>query len=244
MAVERINLMNVPIDILQPDDIDRVVLDLSKKKGVQQIIFLTLWDFLKARRNNEFRQTVLNAGLILPVSKSLISAAKFLKLPVPIRRRRFDVIIDFMNALETHFMSIYILGGEKETLHIAEKNIKTTFPTLKIVGRFNGYYPKAFESDIITAISKAAPHLTIVANGIKGGPMWINRNRDNFKSGFFVYDANILNIFAKNKKIVSEKTFKRGMEYVRTVFKKPWRIFNIFRYFIFKLSVLWYRIFK
>lgn len=244
MAVERIMLLNVPLDILHAEEIDTVVLELSKKEGVQQIVFLTLWDFLKARRNTEFRQVVLNASLVLPLSKSLITAAKKLKLSQPPRRRTYDVIIDFLNALESHFMSIYILGGRKETLTVAEKNVKSTFPQLKIVGRFNGYYPKAMEKDIITAIAKSEPHLTIVSKGVKAGPMWINKNREYFKKGFFVYDSDILDIFAKNKRMTSKGVFDKGLDYFFTVFAKPWRILNIFRYFAFRFSVFWYKIFR
>lgn len=245
MAIKRIMLMNVPLDILESeDDIDKLVLNLPNEKGLQQIVFLTLWDFLKARRNTTFRKMVINARLVLPVSKSLIIASEFLKLTPPKRRRVFDVIISFLNSLESHFMSIYIFGGRKETLAIAEKNVKSTFPSLKIVGRYPGFYPKSIEKDIVTAIVKSAPHLTIVSQGIKGGPLWINKNRDYFQKGFFVYDESILDIFAKNKKLVSKATFNRGLEYIATIFRKPWRILNIFRYFYFKLTVLYYKIFK
>ncbi|MEL3909360.1 MAG: WecB/TagA/CpsF family glycosyltransferase [Treponemataceae bacterium] len=243
MSVERIYLLGVPIDVLKDEDIEEVAMSFLKREGIQQIVFLSLWDFLKARHNNEFRKLVLKAGLVLPTSKSLISAAKFLQKPVPIRRRQFDVIIAFLNALEAHFMSIYLLGGRKESLAIAERNVKNTFPTLKVVGRFAGFYPKTMERDIVTAISKAEPELTIVSNGIKGGVQWINKNRVAFKSGIFIYDKNILDIFAKNKKAVSEKVFNSGMEYVLSVFSNPLRILNFFRYLGFKILVLWDKLF-
>lgn len=243
MSLERIQLLGVPLDILREEDIDETVTSLLKKEGVQQVVFLDLWAFLKARRSNDFRTLVLNAALVLPVSKSLISAAKFLKLPVLVRRRPFDVIIDFMNVLESHFMSVYLLGGTKETLAIAERNVRSTFPSLKVVGRFNGYYPKTLERDIVTAIAKAEPELTLVSNGVKGGSHWINKNRGHFYSGLFVYDKDILDIFAKTKHAVSEKTFNRGFEYVGKVLKNPFRIFNFFRFLRFKLLVLWHRLF-
>lgn len=244
MAVKRINLMNVPLDILQPEDIDAVTLELIKKEGVQQIVFLTLWDFLKARHNNEFRTMVLNAALVLPLSKSLQAAAKFLNLDVPVRRRPFDVIIDFLNALEQHYKSIYLFGSRKEDLEAAEKNVKATFPQIKILGRFVGHYHKHLAPSIVTAIAKTEPNMVIIGDGITGGPYWVNRNRTHFKSGIFVVDKDILDIFANNKRPMSEKTFNSGMDYVSKIFKNPFRILNIFRYFKFKLLVLAYRIFK
>lgn len=244
MSTERINLMGVPLDILHEEDIDSVVTSLLQKEGVQQVVFLDLWSFLKARRHNDFRTLVLNASLVLPVSKSLISAAKFLKLAVPVRRRPFDVIINFLTVLESHFMSVYLLGGRKETLAIAERNVRSTFPSLKVVGRFTGYYPKTLERDIVTAIAKAEPKLTLVSSGIKGGAQWINKNREHFYSGIFVYDKDIFDIFAKTKRAVSEKTFNKGYEYLEKVFKNPFRLLNVFRFLRFKLLVLFYRLLK
>lgn len=244
MSVERIDLLGVPIDVLKDEDIEETVMNLLKKEGSQQIVFLSLWDFLKARRNNEFRNLVLNACLVLPTSKSLISAAKFLEKSIPIRRRPFDVIIALLNVLEAHFMSVYLLGGRKEILEIAERNVKSTFPSLKLVGRFTGFYPKMLERNIVTAISKAEPELTIVSDGIKGGAMWLNKTRSTFKSGLFIYDKNILDIFAKSKKAVSEKVFNSGMEYVLSAFANPLRFLNFFRYLWFKILVLRTKIFK
>lgn len=47
MSTERINLMGVPLDILHEEDIDSVVTSLLQKEGVQQVVFLDLWSFLK-----------------------------------------------------------------------------------------------------------------------------------------------------------------------------------------------------
>ena len=48
-----------------------------------------------------------------------------------------------------------------------EKNVRDTFPGLKIVGRYVGYYPKQDEDDIVQAIFKSQPSLVLVSDGIK-----------------------------------------------------------------------------
>lgn len=241
MAIKRINFLNVPIDILSEEDTDETVMELLKRGGVQQVVFLSVWDILKARRNNEFREMVTSAALCLPTSKSIIRGAKFLKKDIPVRRSKFNVIISLLNAVNVHYKTLYILGGSKESLFEAEKNVKSTFPDLRIVGRFNGHYKKAMEPNIIEAISKASPSLVIVGNGIHGESKWIHRHKQDFRSGIFIYDTDIIDIFSKTKKKPSEVLFEKGLECLPNLIRNPFRIFKIFEYLRFKLLLLIYR---
>ncbi len=244
MLAKRIDLLGVPLDILREEDIEDTVMDLLSRDKPQQVIFMTVWDVLKARRNNEFRQMVLNAGLCLPVSKSLISAAKFLKKPVPVRRQPFSVIISFLNVIDSHYKSLYLFGGRQESLLKAEKNVRSTYTGIKLVGRFAGFYHKSMEPHIISAIQKAEPSIVIVSKGIPGGRKWVYRNRDKFNSGIFIRDAMLIDIFSKFKRRPSEALFNKGLDYAFSVFKNPLRLFNIFRFFWFKLLLLFYRLFR
>ncbi|PIE99020.1 MAG: UDP-N-acetyl-D-mannosamine transferase [Treponema sp.] len=244
MATERITLLGIPIDILKPEDVEETVMNLLAKETPQQVVFLNIWDLLNARYNCEFRDMVMDAGLVLPISKSIISGVKFLKKPVPVRRQTFDVVIEFLNVIDSHYKSLYILGGRQKSLFKAEKNVRSTFPGIKLVGRFTGYHSKTIEPDIITAISKAEPAITIVGNGISGGRKWAYRNKGNFKSGIFLRESNIIDIFSKTKNKPSAGLFKSGLDYLPKVLKNPFRLFNIFRFMWYKVLLLWYRLFK
>ncbi len=244
MAVKRINFLNVPIDILPEEDIEATVTELLDKKGVQQVIFMTLWDVLKARRNNEFRDMVNAAALCLPVSKSIVRGIKFLHRETAVRRQPFSVIIDFLNVINARYKSLYLLGGRQESLLIAERNVKSTFSGIKLVGRCKGYYNRMLEPQIISAIVKAEPSIIIVADGIKGGGKWIYRNKAKFNSGIFIGDMTIIDIFSKFKQRPSEYLFDKGLNYLPLVFKNPLRVFNIFGYFRFNILLLFYRIFR
>ena len=244
MSVKRINFLNVPLDVLKEEDIEETVMALLQKQGPQQIIFMTLWDVLKARHNNEFRSMVQNAALCLPLSKSLIRGAAFLKKDIPVRRQQFSIIIKFLNVIDAHYKSLYLFGGRQESLLKAEKNVKSTFPGIRIVGRFSGYYRKSIEPHIISAMAKAEPSIVIISSGIPGGRKWVYRNREHFKSGIFIRDASVIDIFSKFKNRPSEAAFEKGYDYLIQILKNPFRMFNIFRYFWYNILLLFYRLFR
>ncbi len=244
MAIKRIEVLGVPVDILQPEELEMTILELLARPGTKQIIFLSIWDLMKARHKGEFQDCVKNADLVLPVSKSIISGANFLKKNVPVRYNPFTTVINVMSILDNHYKSLYMLGAHKQTLMMAEQNVKDTFPNLKIVGRFNGYYNKLMEPNIIQSIYKTSPALVLLSDGIKDKNCWPYKRRNQFASSIFMYYKDALGIFSKRIKRVSEETFDKGHEIYHEIIRNPLKIFLILPYLKYILSLVWFRIFN
>lgn len=244
MGVQRIKVLGVPVDILRPEDLEMEVLELLAKPGTKQIVFLSIWDLMKARRRGEFQDCINNADLIIPVSKSIIRGANFLKKEIPVRYNPFSVVINVLSVLDSHFKSVYLLGSRGQTLHTAERNVRDTFPSLKIVGRYVGYYPKTMENDIVASIYKTSPSLVLISEGIKDKNCWAYKRRDKFSSSIFLYYRDCLGIFSKRIKRVDEKTFERGHEIYHEVLRNPFKIFLLFIYLKYVLTLLCYKILK
>lgn len=245
MSVTRIELLGVPVDICKPEDLKSEISKIIAKPGTRQIVFLTVWDLLKARRKrSDFKLCLRNADLILPVSKSILKGAKFLKLPVPVRYNPFEATIELLNCLDEQYKSLYLLGSRKKTLMQAERNVHATFSNMKIVGRYVGYYPKSVEKDVISAIFKAAPTVVLYADGIKDKNLWFYRRRENFKTSTFLYYRDSLGIFSSRVKRVSKKTFDRGLEIWNEILHNPFKLFLILPYMRYKILLLWYRLFR
>ena len=242
MAIQRISLLTVPVDVINPDDLEKEILTLSEKPGAKQIVFLSLKDLLFARINSDFMICLQNADLVLPVSRSIVSGASFLKLPVPFRYNPFDAIISILSVLDKHYKTLYLLGNHKKSLMQAEQNIHSTFSWLRIVGRHSGYNNKTVEKDVVSAIYKASPALVLLSNGIKGGSRWVYSRRNSFSSSMFLYRKDILDIFSHRKKNVSEKLFAKGLEFFPEILKNPLKILFIFPYMWYKILLLFYKI--
>lgn len=241
---QRIELLGVPVDVVKPENMENLLFQLHEQAGIKQIIFVSVWDILKAKRNANYMNCLKNAALVLPTSKSIVKGAKFLKLPIPERYNPFTTIISFMTSLETRYKSLYLLGGHKGSLMDSERNIRSTYPGLQIVGRYVGYFPKSVEPDVISAIYKSNPSLVLVSDGIKKGEKWIYDHRNKFASSIFIYNKDILNIFSLRKKRVSKETFSRGNEIWYEIFHNPIKIFLIFPFVWYKILLVCNRLFK
>ncbi len=232
-GIERIKMVGIPIDIVRLEDLERVVYALVEQPGTKQIVFLSVWDILKAQNNAELLHCIENASLILPTSKSILNGARFLGKRVPVRYYPFKAIVSFLTILENRFRSLYLLGGHPGILAETEKNLRSTYPGLQIVGRVPGYFGKKSEKDILSAIFKANPSMVLLADGVSTGARWAYERRNSFGSSIFVYYKDAFAIFSQKKKRLSDATFASGREVLLEVLKNPLKIFLIFPF-------LWY----
>ena len=244
MSIGRINLLGVPVDICQPENLENEILELLAKPGTKQIVFLSIWNLLKARHKGDYSDCIKNADLILPISKSILRGAKFLKLKVPVRYNPFEAVIQILSILDTHYKSLYLFGSSEKTLNKAEHNIRDTFTNLKILGRYIGYYPKTVEDNVVQAIFKAQPSLVLLSDGIKEKNCWAYRRRNRFSSSIFLYYKDAFGIFSERVKRVSEKTFNKGHEIFVEILHNPFKIFLLFPYMCYILLLICYRLFK
>ena len=240
----RIDVLGVPVDVVKPENLEDVIFSLYEKAGTKQIVFLSIWGLLRAKRSDVYMQCLKNAALVLPISKSIVKGATFLKKSAPVRYNPFSTIISILTSLESRYKSIYLLGGKKSSLMDSERNIRATYPGLQIVGRYVGYYPKSVEKDIISAVYKANPALVLVGDGIRHGEMWAFENRNQFGTSFFIYYKDVLDILSARKKRISKETFEKGKEIWSELIRNPLKIFLIFSYMWYKLLLLGWRLFK
>jgi len=241
---ERIDFLKVPIDIVSPENLGDVVYDLLAEKKELNIVLLSLWDLLRARRSGDYRYYVTRASLVIPISKSLISGIKFITGKKAHRYMPFDFIVSMLTILENREFSCYLLGGRTRVLLKTEKNIKQTFPRLRIVGRFTGNFRRQDEATIIKAIKKASPSLLLVGKGVRGQERWIARNNVNLGPGMRLWCSDIFDVFAEKKKHPSRSSFDKGLEWVGYCFQNPFKFFRIFPYIGYKFLLLFYKLFK
>jgi N-acetylglucosaminyldiphosphoundecaprenol N-acetyl-beta-D-mannosaminyltransferase len=240
---QRTSLLNVPIDIVAPENLSTIVYDLLKEKKEHNIVLLSLWDLLRARRSGEYRSYIKSAALIIPISKSIISGIKFLTGKKAYRYMPFDFIISILTALENRELSCYLLGGKTKILIKTEQNIRQTFPRLRIVGRFPGYFKRYEEATIIKAIKKSSPSLLLAGKGLRGEERWIARNNLTLGDGMRLWCSDIFEVFAERKKYPSRGVFNAGLEWIGYCFHSPFKFFRIFPYIGYKFTLLYYKLF-
>ena len=242
---DRIILLRVPLDVVSPEELPDIITNLiPNEKGSYEtqekrdIVLLSLWDLLRARRNNEYHEYLFNAALVIPISKSLVSGARFLTGKKVYRYMPFKFVISLLSILEKREYPLFLRGGKSHVLKKAEKNIHATFPGLKIVGRCEGKIRKQEEPAVIEAIRKSSPSILLAGKGIRGKELWIARNSSRLNSGFRLWCSDLFDVFAEKKHRPKDAVFERGLEGIGYCFRSPLKFFRFFSYIYYNLLLL------
>jgi N-acetylglucosaminyldiphosphoundecaprenol N-acetyl-beta-D-mannosaminyltransferase len=240
---QRVKLLKIPVDIVAQDQLTQLVYNLLDSGKGQNIVRLSLWDLLRARRNREYRDFVKNAGLVIPISRSIVSGIRFLSGKRAVRYMPFDFVISLLTILESREFSAYLLGGKKQVLLKTEKNLRQTFPRLRIVGRYPGYYKRHEEPALVEAIRKASPSILLVGKGIRGEERWIAKNTSGLGAGLRLWCSDLFDVFAERKRYPSRIMFDYGLEWIGYCFQNPLKLFRIFPFIYYKFMLLIYKLF-
>ena len=238
---ERIRLLKVPIDILEPEALKLTVFRLAGREEEQHIVLLSVWDLLRARRSAKYRDYVEKARLVIPISKCLVDGARFLLGKKPVRYMPFDFVIRSLSALEDHALSIYMLGSKKRTLARIEKNIVSTYPSLRVVGRFPGSFRREVEGTVISAIRKASPSLLLVGNGVRGGESWLVRNAGRTGNGLRLWCSDLFDVLDGRRWRPSKRVFELGLEWIGYCTRSPIQLLRIFPFLYYNVLLLAYK---
>jgi N-acetylglucosaminyldiphosphoundecaprenol N-acetyl-beta-D-mannosaminyltransferase len=242
-VAQRYDIMRVGIDLLDEGEIASAIDELVARDKPAQIVLARWWDFMRARRSRRYRQCLSEADLVLPVSRSLVvagSALRGVRLP---RYMPFDFVIRALGALEERSRSLYVLGGSHTAIKIVEQNLRETFPGIRFVGRHAGRFRKQREVDIITAIRKAHPDFVLIGSGVPSRERWVSRHRGQLSPSIFLFSSEVFDIFADRRRRGSRTAFKRGLDFVPDLLRRPWRALRFFAFVWFLVLFGFYRLF-
>lgn len=241
-GLTRIYLLGVPIDVIPEDRLADVIEDFYALEDHRQIVLLNFHEFMKSRRLRERKKTLKDAALVIPTSRLIIWAARFLGKKVPPLRRNYPFIIQLLGILERKGKSVYLLGCSLREIRSAESTLRTTFPGLQVVGRYSGHFSGPRQADVVTAIKKASPTLLLAGEGLKRRHLWIARNRGRFSAGLSIWERQSLNVFSGRKSKPNDRWSARLSRGVFITLVMPWRLLRIIRYLLFFLLLLIARI--
>ncbi|MBN1647743.1 MAG: WecB/TagA/CpsF family glycosyltransferase [Spirochaetales bacterium] len=235
-------LFSVPVDTVQEIEIENTLKSLLSAPEPSQVCFLSFRGYLKAKFSYKYWSMLNNAALVIPISRSLVRAAGFLKLGSPVRYMPFEFIIRFLGSLERLEKTLYLVGADGSVLQKSWNNLKDSFPGIRIIGRHVGKFNYVQEQNIITAIQKAEPSCILVGQGVPENEKWASLLKKQLKTGIIIYNRDCYRIFAGKKKKPNKKLWNAGLEHLFSALFFPPKWFLVFPYLVFYIQVLFSRI--
>ena len=120
---------------------------------------------MAAKDNEEFKNIINNASLVIPDGIGIIKAAKILGTPLKERVAGYDLICNLLNLYKDGSHSFYFWGGKPGIAELAKKRLEEIYPNIKIVGTDDGYFDDTKKTEIIERIRDSKPDILLVGTG-------------------------------------------------------------------------------
>ena len=120
---------------------------------------------MAAKDNEEFKNIINNASLVIPDGIGIIKAAKILGTPLKERVAGYDLICNLLNLYKDGSHSFYFWGGKPGIAELVKKRLEEIYPNIKIVGTDDGYFDDTKKTEIIERIRDSKPDILLVGTG-------------------------------------------------------------------------------
>jgi N-acetylglucosaminyldiphosphoundecaprenol N-acetyl-beta-D-mannosaminyltransferase len=136
---------------------------------------------MMARENPEFRFVLTNASLAIPDGIGIVWAARILGTPLRERVAGVDTVNQFAAIAARKGFRIFLLGAAPGVAEKVAERLERENPGLKIAGTYAGSPHPSEEDEICDRISRARPHVLLVAYGPPRQDLWIARTMDRLR---------------------------------------------------------------
>ena len=242
--VTRSFLLGVPIDTIPRGEMRSIVKLMLDKQEVLQIVFLRWWDVIRCKCSAKYRSVIENATLVVPMSLGICAGVRFLHAGSPERYTPFEFVARLLTILQELKGSLYLLGLTRKVIEVVSHNIAETYPDIRVVGFYSGYFSGQLEGNIVIAIKKAAPNLLLTGSGVPGQDRWLFQQRRKLNPGLQLWSSEVLEILAGNRRRVAKHWIKLGLDFVPDLLRHPWRIYRLAVYIWYLILLVVHRITK
>jgi exopolysaccharide biosynthesis WecB/TagA/CpsF family protein len=135
--------------------------------------------------DKSFANIMNQADMIHADGQSVVFASKlFTKKPLPDRIATTDFFHNAARKAQESELTFFMLGASEEESKLACEKMKIKYPTLKIIGRRNGYFTEEQNQEVIDEINALKPDVLWVALGKPKQEFWCIEMRDKLDVGW------------------------------------------------------------
>jgi len=176
---------------------------------------------LAAEKDEEFRQVLNRADLVLPDGIGVVYSAKIMGEPLKGRVPGIEFAADMLSALEKRGGRLYLLGAKPGVAEEAGRRILEEHPGLTLCGTQDGYFKD--EEAALLKVAAARPDLLFVCLGAPKQEKWMARWGKHTGARMAIGLGGCLDVFAGNVERAPESWRKLGLEWAYRLKKEPKR---------------------
>lgn len=163
--MERIDVLGVKFDNVNMQEAVEKCKEFVESDTSNLIVTPNPEIVMVAKDNDEFKNIINNASLVIPDGIGIVKGAAILGTPLKERVAGYDLICNLLELYKDGSHTFYFWGSKPGIAEIAKKNMEEKYPNIKILGTDNGYFDEAKKAEIVQRIRELKPDILLVGIG-------------------------------------------------------------------------------
>lgn len=222
--MDRINVLGINFDNVTMNEAVEKCKEFLKGDTGNLIVTPNPEIVMRAKDDEEFKNIINNAALVIPDGIGVIKAANILETPLKERVAGFDLICNLLEIGKDGNISFYFWGSKPGVAEIAKQKMEEKYPNIKIVGVDDGYFDDNKKFEIIEKIKNVKPDVLLVGTGAPKQEKIINEliEQKIFKIG--IGCGGSIDVLSGTVKRAPKLFIKMHLEWFWRLLKQPSRL--------------------
>ena len=228
--VQRINICNIPVDVLTMKQTVEIIDDCISKKLSILHGAINAAKLVNAQKNDALKTSLVNCDIINADGKAIVWASKLLNRPLPERIAGIDLMDNLVKLAAAKKYKIFFFGAKEKVVQKVVEKYSNEYGIDIIAGYCNGYYAKKDESEIAKEIANSCADILFVAIPSPGKEIFLNEYKKIIKVPFIMGVGGSFDVVAGIVKRAPKWMQDAGFEWLFRVIQEPRRMWK--RYLI------------
>jgi len=181
----------------------------------------------EAMHNEDLRQLVNDADLVLPDGAGVVLASKILKTPLKQKVAGVDFADNLLGVLAQTGGSVYLLGSKPGIAELAAEKMLAKHPGLTIAGMADGYFKE--EGPVVEKINAVKPDVLFVCLGAPKQEKFMAAHQQELQVKLMAGLGGSLDSFAGTVKRAPRWMINLSLEWLYRLIKEPKRFKRMLR---------------
>lgn len=217
----RTDILGVGFDDLTLEEAAAAGASLVEDQGFHYAVTPNPEFLLAARKDQPFRQALLDADLVLADGVGVVYSAKLLGRPLKGRVPGIEFAQALMGWLAKHGKRLFLLGAKPGVAELAAANLRDRYPGLILCGTHDGYFKE--DEPVVQAIRESGADVVFVCLGAPKQEFWMVEHGPVTGAHLMVGLGGSLDVFAGVVDRAPEGFQKLGLEWLYRLMKEPKR---------------------
>jgi len=217
--------------------VSKVLGFLMEGKRLHQVVTLNSLGVLDARKDEQFREIVNSAELVVPDGIGLVWGARVLGYMLPEKVAGIELTTELIKLSGAKGYNIYLLGSKPGVAEKAVQRLLKIYPEARIVGAHHGYLDEGLTEGVIEDVNAKDTDILLVGMGMPKQEKWIYNNREKLKVAVAIGVGGSIDIWADVSRRAPKLFVRLGLEWLYRLLSEPWRYKRIARLSLFVLLI-------